>query len=436
MSTMVQFNKFHIGELVHNHDISKDGKIVGFRDTVGIPEYKVIVPIEANNGELGRTLTLWPETALEPSTLSSQWPDPIRYLQDAAVPGRLRRAPKSSGSELSEGRRCKMRIIGFIRSLLLVLAILAMPAASSAQVAVSITIGPPALPIYEQPICPDAGYIWTPGYWAYGPEGYFWVPGTWVLVPESGLLWTPGYWGWGDGVYIWYPGYWGPHVGFYGGINYGYGYGGVGYEGGYWNNGAFNYNRSVNNVSTTNITNVYNKTVINNTTVNNVSYNGGTGGTNAQPTTAELAAAHERHTPATGEQTQHERGAGTNHAQLASVNHGQPAIVATPKPGLFTGHGVITASRVAAPYHAMANGAAAKGTVTPSVTSAHPNVATPLQPNNSAPQPPKIAPHPESTPRPERKPQPPPPPPPPTQHHNPPPPEEKPKPQHQPPPIQ
>ena len=24
-------------------------------------------------------------------------------------------------------------------------------------------------------------------------------------------------------------GYWGPHVGFYGGINYGYGYGGVGY---------------------------------------------------------------------------------------------------------------------------------------------------------------------------------------------------------------
>ena len=79
----------------------------------------------------------------------------------------------------------------------------------------------------------------------------------------------------------WNPGYWGPHIGFYGGVNYGYGYTGTGYEGGYWNNGAFFYNRSVNNVTNvTNITNVYNKTVINNVTVNNVSYNGGQGGTN------------------------------------------------------------------------------------------------------------------------------------------------------------
>lgn len=53
MSTMVQFNKFHIGELVHNHDTNEDGKIVGFRDTVEIPEYEVIVPIEANNSEPG-----------------------------------------------------------------------------------------------------------------------------------------------------------------------------------------------------------------------------------------------------------------------------------------------------------------------------------------------------------------------------------------------
>ena len=67
----MQFNKFHIGELVHNHDISQDGKIGGFRDTVGIPEYEVIVPIEANNWELGSSLTLWTEMALEPSPLSS-----------------------------------------------------------------------------------------------------------------------------------------------------------------------------------------------------------------------------------------------------------------------------------------------------------------------------------------------------------------------------
>jgi hypothetical protein len=68
---MVQFNKFHIGELVHNHDTNEDGKIVGFRDTVEIPEYEVIAPLEANNPQAGSSLKLWPETALERSPLSS-----------------------------------------------------------------------------------------------------------------------------------------------------------------------------------------------------------------------------------------------------------------------------------------------------------------------------------------------------------------------------
>jgi hypothetical protein len=31
---------------------------------------------------------------------------------------------------------------------------------------VSITIAPPALPIYVQPAIPAEGYLWTPGYWA------------------------------------------------------------------------------------------------------------------------------------------------------------------------------------------------------------------------------------------------------------------------------
>ena len=171
-----------------------------------------------------------------------------------------------------------------IRLLLLAFLILAIPAASFAQFGVSISIAPPELPVYTQPMAPAEGYLWTPGYWAYGSEGYFWVPGTWVRAPEVGLLWTPGYWGWSDNAYAWNGGYWGPQVGFYGGVNYGYGYGGVGYQGGYWNHGAFNYNRSVNNVNVTNIHNVYNKTVINNTTVNRVSYNGGTGGLRARPT--------------------------------------------------------------------------------------------------------------------------------------------------------
>jgi len=101
-----------------------------------------------------------------------------------------------------------------IRLLLLAVLILAIPAVSFAQLGVSITIAPPALPVYEQPMAPADGYLWTPGYWSYGDEGYFWVPGTWVMAPEAGLLWTPGYWGWGGNAYAWNEGYWGSQVGF------------------------------------------------------------------------------------------------------------------------------------------------------------------------------------------------------------------------------
>ena len=83
------------------------------------------------------------------------------------------------------------------RILLAFLAI-AIPAVVFGQVGVSISIGPPALPVYEQPVCPGDGYIWTPGYWAYDDSisDYYWVDGAWVLAPEEGYLWTPGYWGW------------------------------------------------------------------------------------------------------------------------------------------------------------------------------------------------------------------------------------------------
>jgi hypothetical protein len=89
------------------------------------------------------------------------------------------------------------------------------PAPAKAQIAVgiSIRVAPPAIPVYVQPACPVAGYLWTPGYWAYGDVGYYWVPGVWIAPPRVGLLWTPGYWGWGGGVYAWHGGYWGPHVG-------------------------------------------------------------------------------------------------------------------------------------------------------------------------------------------------------------------------------
>ena len=85
------------------------------------------------------------------------------------------------------------------------------------------------MPDYDQPPIPAPGYYWTPGYWAWNNYDYYWVPGVWVEPPQPGLLWTPGYWAFVGGVYAFRPGYWGPHVGFYGGIDYGFGYNGAGY---------------------------------------------------------------------------------------------------------------------------------------------------------------------------------------------------------------
>ena len=242
-----------------------------------------------------------------------------------------------------------MRAIRVIGLMLFALAVLAVPKASSAQIAVriSVRIAPPAIPVYEQPVCPGDGFMWTPGYWGYTDGDYYWVPGTWVRAPFVGGLWTPGYWGWGGGLYLWHAGYWGPHIGFYGGVNYGFGYGGVGFVGGAWRGGVFAYNRSVTNVNVTVIHNTYNQTVTN-TNVSRTSFNGGTGGTTAQPNAEERAAANEHHTPATSEQTQHEHAASTNRSQFASVNHGAPGVAASPKAGVMSGSGVVGAKGASA----------------------------------------------------------------------------------------
>ncbi|MGB0034899.1 MAG: hypothetical protein WBP79_05440 [Candidatus Acidiferrales bacterium] len=230
------------------------------------------------------------------------------------------------------------------RWLLLAAFMLMIPATSSiawAQVAVSITVAPPPLVVYTQPVCPGEGFIWTPGYWAYGDDGYYWVPGTWVEAPEVGFLWTPGYWGWSEGVYIWRAGYWGPHVGFYGGVNYGFGYVGTGFEGGYWRSGHYFYNRSVTNVNVTVIHNVYEKRVVDRG--NRVAYNGGRDGIRVRPTREQESFAHERHIEATSNQERHREAARSDRSQYASVNHGRPAVAATPKPGEFKGNGVVPA---------------------------------------------------------------------------------------------
>ncbi|MGA8502320.1 MAG: hypothetical protein WB683_12280 [Candidatus Sulfotelmatobacter sp.] len=248
-----------------------------------------------------------------------------------------------------------IRFLAFSLLLLVIPAVLSSPSSAQIAIGISVRIGPPALPVYEQPICPSAGYLWTPGYWAWDDDGgYYWVPGTWVQPPTVGLLWTPGYWGWNDSVYAWNDGYWGPQIGFYGGINYGFGYGGVGFVGGEWRGGAFFYNTAVMNVNTTQITNVYvNRTVI----VNNeshVAFNGGEGGVAARPTAQEEAYAREKHTPPVAAQVRQQHAASQNKALFASNNHGAPPVAATAKPGVFSGAGVVRAKSAGAPYHAPA----------------------------------------------------------------------------------
>ncbi len=233
--------------------------------------------------------------------------------------------------------------------LVLSVSVLSLTTASSAQIGIgiSVRIGPPALPVYAQPMCPGPGYHWIPGYWAWSDvNGYYWVPGTWVVAPV-GMLWTPGYWGFVGGFYGWHAGYWGPHVGFYGGINYGFGYGGVGFAGGEWRGGTFFYNRSVMNVNVTNVTNVYNRTVIVNNT--HTSFNG-PGGIATRPTPQEEAYGREPHTAALAAQTEHEHAASQNRQLFASENHGRPAIAATARPGEFSGRNVARASAAGEPY--------------------------------------------------------------------------------------
>ena len=192
-----------------------------------------------------------------------------------------------------------------VRSVCFALLLCALPMALFSQVAVGIAvrIAPPALPVYVQPPCPTPGYLWTPGYWAYGPTGYYWVQGVWVAPPRPGLLWTPGYWAFAGGVYGWHPGYWGAHVGFYGGVNYGFGYGGVGFVGGVWRGGVFQYNTAVMRVNTTVIHNTYvDRTVIDRTVINNHASFNGPGGVMARPTPQERAAMHEQHFQPTARQ--------------------------------------------------------------------------------------------------------------------------------------
>ena len=211
-----------------------------------------------------------------------------------------------------------------LRHLLAVLLLGVLPA-TAAHAGVFISIAPPPLVTYEQPLCPTEGYLWTPGYWAYDYDAgdYYWVNGLWVPPPQVGYLWTPGYWGYGGGGYAFNAGYWGPTVGFYGGINYGYGYGGDGYYGGRWDGGVFRYNTAITRVNTRVVHNTYvNRSVIHNATTSRASFNG-RGGVNAHPNAAQSAAARGAHIPPTAAQNNVLKQARTAHVGTPNGRSGQ-----------------------------------------------------------------------------------------------------------------
>ena len=221
-----------------------------------------------------------------------------------------------------------------------------------AEAAVPVSVAPPSLPSYAQPAIPADGYLWMPGFWAWREEvpDYYWVPGTWVKPPRPGLLWTPAYWSRTQGGYDFHAGYWAADVGFYGGIDYGFGYSGDGYRGGRWQNGAFLYNRSANNLGSANIAHAYDQAA---TTVGKpaqanfrASFNGGRQGTKAQPTSQQQELAHGRHFAPTAEQQNHFAMAAKDRSLYSKLNRGEPGVAATAHAGVLTGSGIVRSNEV------------------------------------------------------------------------------------------
>ena len=229
-----------------------------------------------------------------------------------------------------------MKIFRPLRLLLLALVVSLVPASSFAGVFISVNFAPPILPVYEQPPCPEPDWMWIPGYWAYGEDGYYWVPGTWVPAPYDGALWTPPYWGWENNFYIFHPGYWGRHVGYYGGVNYGFGYMGVGFVGGMWRGHDFVYNTAVMRVDDRRIHNTYiDRTIVERNTIRNdrrVAFSGGRDGIHHDPRPEERFANRDKHQSETTFQRSHELAARGDRSMYVKNNGGRPSSGAVQRP--------------------------------------------------------------------------------------------------------
>jgi len=234
-----------------------------------------------------------------------------------------------------------MRVSRSLRWLLSALLLSVLSASAYAGVFISVGVAPPPLPVYDQPPCPEPGLMWTPGYWAYGDDGYYWVPGTWVAAPQPGYLWTPPYWGWDNGLYVFHGGYWGPHVGYYGGVNYGFGYGGIGFVGGEWRGGHFAYNTAVMHVGFHGGLTFFDRGRVDRGFVardSRVAFSGGPGGIHYQPRPEERMAEHERHMDRTPFQEHHMDAARNDRGSYFKSNGGRPAHMAAERPMNGGGH--------------------------------------------------------------------------------------------------
>ena len=229
-----------------------------------------------------------------------------------------------------------MKHVRSMRWLWLALLVWVLPAPSYAGVFISVGFAPPPLPVYVQPPCPEPGLMWVPGYWAYGPEGYYWVPGAWVPAPYEGALWTPPYWGWDGGLYMFHPGYWGLHVGYYGGINYGFGYMGIGFVGGRWYGHRFEYNTAVMHVDRRFVHDTYeDRAIVERSYVergSSVAYSGGPGGIRHMANAQERLAERDQHMGRTSFQAQHMNTAMRDRSAYFNHNHGQPQNLAAQRP--------------------------------------------------------------------------------------------------------
>ena len=161
------------------------------------------------------------------------------------------------------------------------------------------------------------------------PAGYYWIlaPGVRSLLRRP---LDPRLLGLCHNRLGFHRGFWGPHIGFYGGINYGFGYTGVGYHGGYWRGNNFYYNRSVNRVNTNITTSTTAPSSSTTSTASPTTAAEAASPTDhGQPRSKPCAAREPRPCPLRSSTSakQHK-----NRQQFYNVNRGRPAMVAAPRP--------------------------------------------------------------------------------------------------------